>query len=155
MNAACVIAEALTYGPFRLLAKGVCLARQFAVHLMETLDCIRYPIGHFEMVAESAVNREPRGCKLQTNGFSSPPSVLKQEILTLRAATKASPHEPPFIIDFAHSLKRDGEWRVVSALLSGVERHRCKKSVAKRQMHGGGTEQHILPATQVTMGSVI
>jgi hypothetical protein len=35
-----------------------CLPRQYAVHLVETINCIRYVIGHFEIVAESAINRE-------------------------------------------------------------------------------------------------
>ena len=135
-------AQALTYSPFHLLAMCIRLPRQFVVHLLATPDCVRYAVGHFEMVAESPVNRESRGCKLRTNGVSSPRGVLKKEILTLRAATKASLHEPPANFDFAHSLKSgvgDGEWRIVSTLLSGVERQRCKKSVAKCRTHGGGT----------------
>ena len=68
INTAWVTAQALTYGPFRLLAMRACLPRQFAVHLLETLECIHYTIGHFEMVAESAINRESRGCKLRTIG---------------------------------------------------------------------------------------
>jgi hypothetical protein len=114
-----VTAQALTYGPFRLLAMRVCLPRQFTVHLVETLNRIRYAIGHFEMVAESQINRESR---------------------RLIAATKASLHEPPVNFNFAHSLKSgggEGEWRVVPTLLSGAERHRCKKS-----------------ETQVTMGPI-
>ena len=43
----------------------VYLARQFAVHVAETLDCVRYAIGRFEVVAESAIDRESRDCKLQ------------------------------------------------------------------------------------------
>ena len=112
----------------------VCFPRQFAVHLLETLECIRYAIGHFETVTESVINRESRGCKLQTNGVSNQREAPEQkEILTLIAASKASLHEPPVNFNFAHSLKSsvgNGEWRVVS-LLSAVERHRCKKSVAK------------------------
>ena len=50
--------QALTYGPFRHLAIRVCLPRQFAVHLVETIDCVRYAVGHFEMVTESPINRE-------------------------------------------------------------------------------------------------
>ena len=96
-----------------MLAMRVCLPRQFGVHLMETLDCIYYAIGHFEMVAESPINRESRGCKLQTNGVSSQQGAPEQkEILTLRAATKASLHELPVNFDFAHSLRSgvgDGE----------------------------------------------
>jgi hypothetical protein len=72
-----VTAQALTDGPFRLLAMRGCLPQKFFVHLVEALDCIRYVVGHFETVAESAINREPRGCKLQTNGVSSPREVLK------------------------------------------------------------------------------
>ena len=63
-------------------------------------------------------------------------------ILTFREATKASLHEPPLSFDFAHSLKsgvRDFKWTVASTLLSGVERNRSKKSVAKCRMHTGGT----------------
>ena len=71
MNAACVTAQALTYGPFHLLVIRVCLPPQSTVHLVEALDCIYYAIGHFEMVAESPINHESRGCKLQTNGMSS------------------------------------------------------------------------------------
>ena len=71
MNTTCITAEVLTYGPFRLLVMGVYLPRQFPVHLVETLDCICNAIGHFEMVAESAVNRESWGCKLQTKGVST------------------------------------------------------------------------------------
>ena len=111
MNDTCVIAEALTYGPFRLLAVGVCLRRQFTVHLVETFDCIRYAIGHFEMVAESTIDRESRGCKLQTNAASGP-GILKKEILTFKEAAKASLHEPLVNFNFAHSLKSgtgDGE----------------------------------------------
>ena len=63
-------AQALTHGPARQLAMCVCLSRQFVVHLIETLDCIRYAVGHFEMVAKSAINCESRGRKLQTNGVS-------------------------------------------------------------------------------------
>ena len=131
-------AEGLTHGPFRLLAMGACLPHQFTVHLVETLDCPCYVIGHFKMVAESAVDREYRGCKLQTNGMSRPGRVLEKEILTLFVETKASFHEPPFNFDFTHSLKSgDGAWRLVSTLASEVERHRCQKSVGKCQMHGG------------------
>ena len=86
---------------------------------METFDCIRYAIGHFEMVTESTIDRESRGCKLQTNAVSGP-GVLKKEILTFKEAAKASLHEPLVNFDLAHSLKigaEDGEWRVVSALL--------------------------------------
>jgi hypothetical protein len=137
-----VAAQALTYGPFRLLAMRVCLPRQFAVHFVETLDRIRYAIGYFEMVAESQINHESRGCELQTNGVSSQRGAPEQkEILTLIAATKASLHEPPVSFNIAHSLKSgggDGEWRVVSTLLSGVEKHRCNKSVAKSRMHSTG-----------------
>ena len=98
--------QALTYNPFHRLAMHVCLARQFTVHLVETLDCVRYTIGDFETVAESVVNRESRGCKLQTNEVSSQRTALKQKkILTVTAATKASFHEPPVKFDFAHSLK--------------------------------------------------
>ena len=46
------------------------LPHQFTVHLVETLNCIRYAIGHFEMVAESIINRESRGGKLQANEVS-------------------------------------------------------------------------------------
>ena len=72
MNAACVTAPALTYCPLHLLVRRVCLPRQFTVHLLETLDCIRYAIGRFEMIAENPINCESRGCKLQTNRVSSP-----------------------------------------------------------------------------------
>jgi hypothetical protein len=112
----------------------VYLPRQFAVHLVETLACIRYTTGLFEMFAESQINCEPWGCKLQSNGVSSPRGVLRKEILTLSVATRASLHDPPINFDFAHSLNSgvgNGEWWVVSTLLSGVERHRSKKSVAK------------------------
>ena len=132
-------AQVLTCGPFRLLGIRVCLSRQFAIHLVETLNCVRYTIGHFEMVADSAMNRESCGCKLQTNGVSSQRGAPEQkETLTLRAAAKASLHKLPVNFDFAHSLKSgvgDGGWRVVSTLISEVERHRCNKSVAKRRMH--------------------
>jgi hypothetical protein len=66
-----VTAQALTYGPFRLLAMRIYFPRQFIVHLVETLGRIPCAIGRFEMVAESTINRESRGCKLQTNGVSS------------------------------------------------------------------------------------
>ena len=129
----CVTVDALTYGPFRLLP--VCFVCQFAVHLVETLDCVRYAIGHFEMVAKSAINRKPRGCKLQTNRVSSQRGAPEQRgILTLRAASKASLHEPRINFNFAHSLKSGvghDEWRVVSTLLSWAERHLSKKSVVK------------------------
>ena len=46
------------------------LPHQFTVHLVETLNCIRYAIGHFEMVAESVISRESRGGKLQANEVS-------------------------------------------------------------------------------------
>ena len=135
------IAQALTYGPFRLFAMRVC---RFAVHLVETLDCFRYTVDRFEMVAESPINRESRGCELRTNGMSSQREVPEQkEILTVRAATKASVHEPPVNFNFAHCLKSGvgvGVLGVVSTLLSGVERHRCKKSVATCRMHNGGEE---------------
>ena len=102
---------------------------------METLDSIAYAIGRFEMVAESPINRESRGCKLRANGVSGEQGAPEQKgVLTSRAETKASLHEPPVNFDFAHSLKigvGDGEWRVVSRLLSEVERYRFKKSVAK------------------------
>jgi hypothetical protein len=95
----------------------VCLPRQLPVHLVETFDCIRYPIGHFKMVAESAINRESRGCKLQTDGVSSQRGAPEQkEILTSRAATRASLHEPPVSFDFAQCFKSgvgDGGWLVV------------------------------------------
>ena len=42
-----------------------CLPRQPVVHLVETLDCVCYAVGHFEMVAESAINREFRSFQLQ------------------------------------------------------------------------------------------
>jgi hypothetical protein len=120
----------------------VYLPRQFAVHLVETLDCVHYVIGYFKMVTESPINREYRGCKLQTNGMLSQRRVLEQkEILTLRAATEAILHEPPVNFDFAHSLRSgvgNGEWRAVSTLLLGVERHRCKKS-GKMSNDGRGT----------------
>ena len=119
-----------------------CLPRQFTVHSVKTLDRIRYAIGHFEMVAESQINHESRGCKLQTNGVSNQREAPEQkEILTLIAASKASLHEPPVNFNFAHSLKRsgrDGECRVVSTLISGVERYRSKKTVAKSRMHSRG-----------------
>jgi hypothetical protein len=106
INAACVTVQVLTYGPFRLLSMRVCLSRQFVVHFVETLDCIHDAIGHFEMVAESTINRESRRCKLQTHGMSSQREALEQkEILTLRAPTKASLHVPPVNCDFAHSFK--------------------------------------------------
>ena len=73
-----VTAKALTYGPFRLFVIHVCLLRQLAVHLAETVDCVCCPIGHFEMVAESAVNHESRDCKLQTNSISSVQGVFKR-----------------------------------------------------------------------------
>jgi hypothetical protein len=137
-----VTAQALTYGPFRLLAMRVGLLRQFTVHLVETLNGVRCAIGHFEIVAEGAINRESCRCKLQTNGISSQRGPPKQNaILTLRAETKASLHELFVNFNFAHSRKScvgDGERRVVSILFSGVERHRCKKSVAKCRMHGEG-----------------
>ena len=86
------------------------------------------------MVAESIINRESRGCKLQTNGVSSQRAAPeRKKKLTFRAATKASLQESPVNFNFTHSLKSgvgDGEWRVVATLLSGVERHCCKKSVA-------------------------
>jgi hypothetical protein len=130
----------------------ICLRRKFPVHSMETLDRIRYTIGHFEVVAESAVYRESRSCELQTNGVSSQRGAPEQkDILTLRAETKAFLHDPPVNFDFAHCLKsgvRDAEWRV-------VERYRCKKSVAKCQIHNGGAGLHNLPEIQVLMGPVI
>ena len=113
-------AQALTHGPFRLLAIRVCLSRQFVVHLVETLDCIRYAIGRFEMVAKSAINRDSRGCKLQTNGVSSqrePPE--QKQILTLRAATKASLHDPPVNFDFAHFVK-SGSFVNMSCGMTGL-----------------------------------
>ena len=151
--------EAPTYGPFHLLVMGVCPPRQFTAHLVEAFDCVSHEIGRFEMVAESTVNGEPWGCNLQTNKISSQREEPGQkETLTLRAASKASLHEPPVNFDLAHSLKSgvgDGEWRVASTPLSGVLRHRCKKSVWKCRMHSGGTGQHDLPATQVTMDPVM
>ena len=143
-DAACVIAQALTYSPFRLFtmrAMRVSLPFQFAVHLMETLYCVRYAVGHFEMIAESAINCESRGCKLQTKGCQAQGASERKEILTLRAETKASLHERPVNVDFAHALKSgvgDDESKVVSTLLLGVDRHRCKKSVTKCRMHSGG-----------------
>jgi hypothetical protein len=119
-----------------------CLQYQFAVHLVETLDCFRYASGHFEMIAESAINRESRGSKLQTNGMSTQRAAPeRKDILTFRAATKASLHESLVNFDFAHSLMSgvgDGERMAASTLLSGVERHRCMKSVAKYRMRNGG-----------------
>jgi hypothetical protein len=151
-NAACITAEVLTYGPLHLLAMRICLRRKFAVHLVETLDRFRYAIGHFEVVAESAIYRESRSCKLQTNGVSSQREVPEQkEIHTLRAASKAFLHEPRVNFDFAHCFKsgmRDDEWRVVG-------RYRCKKSVTKCQIHNRGTVLHNLPQIQVIMGPVI
>ena len=89
---ACVIAQALTYGPFRLLAVRVCLVRRFAVHLVEILDCFRYTINRFEMVAESPINRESRGCKLRTNGVSSQREVPEQkEVLTVSGSQSICP----------------------------------------------------------------
>ena len=132
MNAAGVTAQALTYGPFCLLAMRVCLPRQFTIHFVETLNSIRCAIGHFEMFAKSPINHGSRGYKLQTTGVSSQREAPEQEeILTVRAASKASLHEPPLNCDFAHSIKSgvgDCEWRGVLTLLSGVERHRRKKS---------------------------
>ena len=117
MNAAPVTAQARTCGPFRLLATRVCLPHQFAVHLLETLDGIRYAVGHFQMIAESAINRESRSCKLQTNAVSSRRGAPElKETLTLRAATKASLHEPVVNFNFTHSLKSsvgEGGWRVI------------------------------------------
>ena len=135
-------ANALTYDPFRLLAMSICLPQQFVVHLVETLECIRYAIGRFEMVAEGAINCKFWDGKLQTNGMLSQRAAPEQkEILTFRAATKAPLHEPPVRFIFAHSFKSgvgDGEWKDVSTLLSGVERYRCMKSVEKCRMHSGG-----------------
>ena len=106
MNAAPVTAQGRTCGPFRLLGMRVALPRQFAVHLVETLDCIRYAVGHFQTIAENAINRESRGCKLRTNGGSSQRGAPEpKETLTLSAATKASLHELVVDFDFAHSLK--------------------------------------------------
>ena len=143
MNVACVTAQALTYNPFCLLPMRGYLPRQFTIHFVETLDPIRGAIGHFEMFAKSPINRGSRGCKLQTIGVSSQRGAPEQEeILTVRAASKASLHEPPLSPDFAHSLKSgvgDCKWRVVSTLLSGVERHRSKKSMTKCRMHSRGT----------------
>ena len=132
----------LTYSPCLLLAMRVCLLHRFTVHLVATLDCVRYAVGHFEMMAESPINHESRGYKLQTNGVSGPRRVLKKEILTLRAATKGSLHKPPVSSIFAHSLKSSvggGERMFVSRLFAGAERHRCKKSVTKWRMHSGRT----------------
>ena len=112
------------------------LSSQLTRHLVETLGRIRHAVCHFEMVAESPINRESRGCKLRTNGVSGERGAPEQKgVLTLRAETKASPHEPPVNFDFAHSLKigvGDDEWRAAPRLLSKVERYRFKKSVAKR-----------------------
>ena len=116
---------------------SICLPQQFTVHLVETLECIRYVIGHFEMVAESAINCKFQDGKLhwQTNGMSSQQVAPEQkEILTFRAATKAPLHELPVRFIFAHSFKisvGDGEWKVVSTLPSGVERYHFMKSVEK------------------------
>ena len=84
------------------------------------------------MIPESPINRESRRRELESNGESSLRGVPEQkEMLTLTVATKTSFHEQPVNFNFTHSLNSgvgDGEWRVVSPLPPGVERHRCAKS---------------------------
>ena len=68
-------------------------------------------------------------------------STRTKEILTSGVAAKASLHEQPVDFTFAHSLKSGvgvSESRVVSTLVSGVERHCCKKSMARYRMHVRG-----------------
>ena len=119
-------AQALTCDPFHLFATRVYLAPQLAVHVVETLDCIRYAVAHFEMVTESPINHETC-CKLQTNRVSGQRGATEQkEIPTLRVANTACLHELPIDFDFAHSLKSgvgNDEWTVVCTLLSGMGRH--------------------------------
>ena len=133
IHAGCVTAQALTYGPFRPLAVRVCLPHQFAVHSPETLDCIRYVIGNFEIIAESTINRESRGCKLQTNGVSSPRRCSKRRYSHCeRQARHLSTNRLSILISPTPS-------RAVWGMLNGGMcqhrfrgwRHRCKKSVAK------------------------
>ena len=111
------------------------------------------------MIAESAINRESRDRKLQSNGVSSPRGAPEQnEILTLAVTANAFSHELSANFKFTHSLKSgvgDDGWKVVLPLLSGVERHRCAKSVVKFRLHVGEASKRDSPETQVVIGPVI
>ena len=48
----------------------MCLPCKFAVHLLETLKCVRNAVHHFEMVTDSPIDCEPRDRKLQANEMS-------------------------------------------------------------------------------------
>ena len=114
---------------------------------METLGRNDYLVEHFQVVAESPINRESRRHKLESDGVLSPRAVPdEKEILTLTVATKASFHELPANFNFAHPLRSgvgDGEWRVVSSLLSGAVRHCWAKSAMKLRMYGRGTSKNM------------
>ena len=131
-------ATTLTNNPFCMLSMQLYLPSQLAVHLVETLGRSGYLPEHFKMIAECPINHESRGRKLERNGVSSQGGVPEQqEILTLRATAKASFQELSLNCIFAHTLN-GGVKRVVSSPFS-VERHHCRKSVARHRVNGGET----------------
>ena len=137
-----------------MLGMQLYLPSQLAVHLVETLGRSGYLPEHFKMIAECPINHESRGRKLERNGVSSQGGVPEQqEILTLRASVKASFQEPALNFNFTHSL--NGSVGRIVLLPFLAERHRWRKSVARRQMHGGETKQYNLPESQVMAGSAI
>ena len=130
----------LTKNPFRLFVMYVRFIRQFAHHLLQTLNRIRYVVDHFETFAYDPINCKSRSHKLQS--VMSARHTRVRGILTLIAADTAFFHKPLANVAFAHSRTSGagiGESRVscsvgtsscgvafeaASPPLPGAERHR-------------------------------
>ena len=63
--------DQFTKSPFRVFTIQVRLFSHFNLHLMETLDRIRYAVYHFEALAYDPVDRDCGKCGLQTNSGQS------------------------------------------------------------------------------------
>ena len=73
---------------------------QFAHHLLQTLNRVRYVVDRFEMLAYDPINGKSRSLKLHSVMLTK---YTRVRILTLTAATIASFHKPLANVAFAHS----------------------------------------------------
>ena len=130
----------LTQNPSLLVVIYVRFIRQFAQHLLQTLNRVRYVVDRFEMLAYDPINCKSRSHKLQS--VMSARYTRVRGILTLIAADTAFFHKPLANVAFAHSRTSGagiGESRVscsvgtsscgvafeaASPPLPGAERHR-------------------------------